>query len=123
MKPTDSELEILQVLWLQGPSTVRFVHNNLHKEQPRTYTTTLKTMQVVFDKGLLKRDASQRSHIYTANVSKEHIQTDIISKLKSTVFDGSTSQLVISAIGQDKPSKKELEVIRALIDKLDKEHD
>ena len=107
MKPTDSELEILQVLWLHGPSTVRFVHNSLVKEQPTTYTTTLKTMQVMFDKGLLERDASQRSHIYSAAVSKVNIQTDIISKLKSTVFDGSTSQLVISAIGQDKPSKKE----------------
>ena len=77
----------------------------------------------MFDKGLLTRDTSQRSHVYVPAVTKSNIQSDILNRLKHSVFDGSTSELIMKAIGQDQPNKEELEKIRELIDKLDKDHD
>ncbi len=118
LKPTDSELEILQILWAAGPSTVRLVHEQLSEKKNVFYTTTLKTMQVMTEKGLLERDTSSRSHIYSPKVNKEEIQTTLITKLKDTVFGGSASQLIISAIGNQKPSKEDLEHIKLLIEKL-----
>ena len=121
VKPTDSELQILTVLWEKGPSSVRDVHNILSEERDLYYTTTLKTMQVMVDKGLLTRDTTQRSHIYDAKIKKKDVEKNLIEKLAGAVFKGSASQLIISALGNSKPSKDELEEIKALIDQLDQE--
>lgn len=118
-KPTESELEILRILWDQGSSTVRTIHEQLSTIKDVFYTTTLKTMQVMHEKGLLKRDTSTRSHIYTAAVSSSVIQKNMIQKFKDTVFGGSTEQLILSALGTDKPSKKDLEMLKSIIDKLE----
>lgn len=119
VKPTDSELQILNLLWENGPSSVRDVHNLLSEERDLYYTTTLKTMQLMVDKGLLSRDTTQRSHIYDVNIKKKDVEKNLINKLANAVFKGSASQLIISALGHSKPSKDELEEIKALIDQLD----
>ena len=121
LKPTDAELEVLQVLWSKGPSSVRTVHEALSEHKSTFYTTTLKTMQVMLDKGLLDRDTSARSHIYSSNVSQGQVQRSIVSRIKDTVFGGSMSQLIISAIGQDRPTKEELDKIKSMIDKLEQD--
>ena len=122
-RPTDSELEILNILWEVGPSSVRVIHDKLTEKKDIFYTTTLKTMQVMYEKGLLERDTSSRSHIYSSLVSKDKVQKSIVSRIKETVFGGSTGQLVISAIGNGNPSKEELEIIKSLIDKLEEDND
>src|SRR5580698_6949947 len=94
IKPTDSELEILNILWEKGPSTVREVHEVLEKNKDAGYTTTLKLMQIMHDKGLLKRDASNKSHVYTADVSQEKTQGHLVKRMIDNVFNGSTTQLV-----------------------------
>ena len=118
-KPTEAELEILSVLWQKGPSTVRVVHKELAKRKDVFYTTTLKTMQVMTDKGLLNRDTSRRSHIYTAALKKRQAAKSMIERLTNNVFAGSTTQLVLSVLGNAKPSKKELEEIKELIYKIE----
>ncbi len=122
-KPTDSELEILNILWTVGPASVRVIHERLSETKNIFYTTTLKTMQIMLEKGLLDRDISTRSHIYAPKVSKTDIQKNIVGRLKDTVFGGSLGQLIISAIGQGKPSKEELETIKSLIDQIEKDND
>lgn len=117
-KPTDSELEILAFLWQNGPSSVRQVHEELSESKDVFYTTTLKTMQVMLDKGFLDRDTSSRSHIYRALISQSSVQQNLLQKLKQNVFGGSTEQLILSALGSDKPSEKDLELIQSLIDKM-----
>lgn len=118
LKPTESELEILQVLWQRGKATVREVHEELSTTKEAGYTTTLKLMQIMNEKGLVQRDDSSKTHIYEAIVSKEKTQQHIVGKLMNTLFDGSASQLVMRALGGSKPSKKELEEIQKLIDGL-----
>ena len=118
IKPTESELEILQVLWKKGLATVREVHEELAALKDAGYTTTLKLMQIMNEKGLVQRDDSSKTHIYEAIVSKEKTQQHIVGKLMNTLFDGSASQLVMRALGGSKPSKKELEEIQKLIDGL-----
>lgn len=118
LKPTESELEILQVLWQRGQATVREVHEELSSTKDAGYTTTLKLMQIMNEKGLVKRDDSSKTHIYEAIVSKEKTQQHLVGKLMNTLFDGSASQLVMRALGNSKPSKKEIEEIQKLIDGL-----
>ncbi|CAN5584857.1 BlaI/MecI/CopY family transcriptional regulator [soil metagenome] len=118
LKPTESELEILQVLWQRGKATVREVHEELSTIKDAGYTTTLKLMQIMNEKGLVQRDDSSKTHIYEAIVSKEKTQQHIVGKLMNTLFDGSASQLVMRALGGSKPSKKELEEIQNLLDGL-----
>lgn len=118
IKPTESELEILQVLWQKGKATVREVHQELSVIKDAGYTTTLKLMQIMNEKGLVKRDDSSKTHIYEAIVSKEKTQQHLVGKLMNTLFDGSASQLVMRALGSSKPSKKEIEEIQKLIDQL-----
>ncbi|MFY8000465.1 MAG: BlaI/MecI/CopY family transcriptional regulator [Candidatus Kapaibacteriota bacterium] len=118
-KPTDAELEILQVLWKSGSATVREVNEALNKQQGDDsigYTTTLKFMQIMADKGLLTRDESQRSHIYSASVRENDVQSAFVSKMLNSVFRGSAMQLVVQALGTSKPSNAELQQIRALLD-------
>lgn len=118
LKPTESELEILQVLWQRGKATVREVHEELSTTKDAGYTTTLKLMQIMNEKGLVKRDDSSKTHIYEALVSKEKTQQHIVGKLMNTLFDGSASQLMMRALGSNKPSKKEIEEIQKMIDQL-----
>jgi BlaI family transcriptional regulator, penicillinase repressor len=120
LKPTDSELEILQVLWERGDATVREVHEELVQVKDCGYTTTLKLMQIMFEKGLVLRDDSNRTHIYQANVSREKTQKQLMDKMVDTLFSGSHSQLVMQALGAHTPSRKELEEIQQLLDSYKK---
>jgi BlaI family penicillinase repressor len=117
-KPTDSELEILNILWLKGPSTVREVHEELEKNKEAGYTTTLKLMQIMHDKKLLKRNETARSHIYTANVSQEKTQGQLLKRMIDNVFNGSASQLVMQALGNHKTDSKELDEIRKYLEAI-----
>ncbi|MCB0662721.1 MAG: BlaI/MecI/CopY family transcriptional regulator [Saprospiraceae bacterium] len=119
IRPTDSELEILQVLWENGPQSVRFVNELLNEEREVGYTTTLKIMQIMFEKGLVDRDDSSRTHIYRAKVKEEEIQKDLLDKFVDTAFRGSAAQLVMSALGNGKASREELDEIKMLIEKLE----
>ncbi len=118
IKPTTSELEILQVLWQKGLATVRDVHEELAKTKDAGYTTTLKLMQIMNEKGLVKRDASMRTHVYQSAVNKENTQKHLLGKMIDSLFGGSSTQLVIQALGEHKVSVEELEKIQQLIDKL-----
>lgn len=120
-KPTEAELEILQVLWEHGACTVRDVHEVLHRRDGTGYTTALKMLQIMHDKGLVARDESQRAHVYHAAVSKERTQKKFLSDMLQRVFDGSPSRLVLQALGDHKASREELREIRALLNRLDKE--
>ncbi len=120
IKPTDSELEILNILWEKGQATVRDVHEELEKSKDAGYTTTLKLMQIMHDKGLLKRDTASKSHVYTANVSQEKTQGQLVKRMIDNVFNGSASQLVMQALGNHKPNGKELEEIRKYLDEMSK---
>ena len=119
IKPTESELEILNVLWERGPSAVRTVHEQLGKDAG--YTTTLKLMQIMFEKGLLRRDASAKVHIYEAAVSKEQTQGQIVQRMIDTVFNGSAMSLVMQALGNHKASEEEMALIRELLNSAEKE--
>ncbi len=122
-KPSDSELEIMQVLWEKGPLTVRAINDNLNKERRVGYTTTLKIMQIMTEKGILTRDTSQRSHIYTPVVNPEEVQSTILDHVIKTVFRGNTSNLVLNALGNHSASPGEMEEIKALIEKMEyKQH-
>lgn len=118
IKPTESELEILQVLWAEGKATVRKVHETLQDVKDAGYTTTLKLMQIMHEKGLVGRDDSGKTHIYYALVSKEKTQQHLLGKMMQTLFDGSPAQLVMQALGGQKPSPEEIEKIEALLKQL-----
>jgi len=120
-KPTESELEILQVLWDRGTASVRDVHEELLKTKEAGYTTTLKLMQIMHEKGLVKRDDSIKTHIYQAAVSKEKTQKHLLGKMIDTLFGGSPTQLVMQALGNHKASEMELEEIQKLLDNLKKQ--
>lgn len=121
LKPTESELEILQILWQNGIATVREVHEALASIKDVGYTTTLKLMQIMNEKGLVKRDASMRTHIYQAAVNKEKTQHHLLNKVIHNLFGGSSTQLVIQALGQHKTSPEELQQIQTLLDELKKQ--
>ena len=118
IKPTESELEILQVLWEKNKATVRAVHEVLSEHKDSGYTTTLKLMQIMFEKGLVKRDDSNKTHIYQANVSKESTQKQLVGKMVNALFGGSATELVMQALGNNKHSSAELEEIQKLLDNL-----
>jgi BlaI family penicillinase repressor len=118
MKPTESELEILRVLWERGEATVRDVHEELSKTKDAGYTTTLKLMQIMHEKGMVKRDESNKTHKYAPLISREKTQKQFVGKMIDTLFQGSSSQLVMQALGNHKASKVELDEIQKLIDNL-----
>ena len=118
IKPTESELEILQVLWQKGLATVREVHEELSKIKEAGYTTTLKLMQIMHEKGLVKRDDSMRTHVYQAAVNKEKTQKHLVNKMIDSLFGGSTTQLVIQALGEHKATEEELDKIQEIINSL-----
>lgn len=122
-KPTESELEILQILWSEGASTVRFVHEQLSKKRKTGYTTTLKTMQIMAEKQLVMRDVSSRTHIYSANITESDTQKKVVSNIVDKVFRGSAMKLVMQALGNKKTSSKELQEIRNYLDELENEQD
>lgn len=122
IKPTESELAILQILWTKGEATVREVHEGLATTKDVGYTTTLKLMQIMNEKGIVKRDDSMRTHIYQAAVNKEKTQKHLLNKMIDSLFGGSSTQLVIQALGDDnqKTSQEEIDKIQALLDQLKK---
>ncbi|GAB4035344.1 BlaI/MecI/CopY family transcriptional regulator [Spirosoma gilvum] len=118
MKPTDAELEILHVLWANGPSTVRQVYDILGQNREIGYTTALKLMQIMYEKGLLSREEDSRSHTYTAAVTEEDTQRSLVDRFVETAFRGSASKLVMQVLGQHKASREELDEIKALLDQM-----
>ena len=120
-KPTESELEILQVLWNEKAATVRTVHEELLKTKDAGYTTTLKLMQIMFEKGLVTRDDSSKTHIYQPAVTREKTQQQFLNKMINTLFAGSSSDLVMQALGGHDASGEELEKIQQLINQLKKD--
>jgi predicted transcriptional regulator len=118
IKPTESELEILQVLWDKGQATVREVHEELAAIKDSGYTTTLKLMQIMFEKGIVKRDDSSKTHIYTANITRESTQKQLVGKMVDSLFGGSSTQLAMQALGTSNPSKDELDELQKMLDQL-----
>ena len=118
-KPTEAELEILQILWDSGPTTVRFVNDKLNLKKEVGYTTTLKIMQIMTEKNLLARDEENKSHIYSAVYKKDETQKVLLDKFLESAFGGSASKLVLQALGNRKTSKKEIEEIRKFLDKIE----
>ena len=117
--PTDAELDILRVLWDRGPATVREVFETLNPTRDVGYTTVLKLMQIMAEKGLVERDESQRSHVYRAAAPAEKTQKQLVSDLLDRAFAGSTEQLVLQALSSKKASREEIEQIRKLLDQLE----
>jgi len=115
-RPTDAELAILRVLWESGPSTVRQVHNALSESRETGYTTTLKLMQIMTEKGLVTRDESIRTHVYAARVSRDITQRQLVSDLMDRAFGGSAAALVLQALSAHPTSNEELAEITKLIE-------
>ncbi len=115
MKPTDAELEVLHVLWTNGPQTVRQVNDELNRQREVGYTTTLKIMQIMQEKGLLTRTEEGKSHIYTAALGEQEAQQTLVDRFLETAFRGSASQLVMQVLGRHKTSADELDEIKKLL--------
>jgi BlaI family transcriptional regulator, penicillinase repressor len=118
-RPTDGELEILRVLWQRGPSTVREVHDALNDARPTGYTTVLKLMQIMTEKGLVRRNEEQRAHVYEARAPREETQAQLLGDLLERAFDGSATKLVMQVLSSRRASAEELEQIRAVLDELE----
>ncbi|KQM69367.1 transcriptional regulator [Pedobacter sp. Leaf216] len=118
-EPTKAELEILQVLWEFGPSTVRFVNDKLNIQKEVNYTSTLKQMQILTEKGILKRDESQMKHIYIPVEAEEKTKVQLLDRFVNTLYKGSASQLMMQLLGNEKTSKQEIEEIKRLLDSMD----
>ena len=121
VKPTESELEILAILWKLKKASVRQIHDKLSATKDTGYTTTLKLMQIMNTKGLVKRDEQNRSHIYTPAFTEKDTQKSLVKGFLSTAFGGSAKNLVMQALGQGQPSQEEIKEIRAFLDQLEKE--
>ncbi len=117
IKPTESELEILQILWQKKQCTVRDVHETLARKDAG-YTTTLKLMQIMHEKGLVERDTTSKTHIYKALLNQEKTQQQLVNKMIDNVFNGSAARLVMQALGNQSASKEEIELIKEYLDKL-----
>ena len=117
MKPTESEFEILQVLWKKQPCTVREVHESLTRKDIG-YTTTLKLMQIMLEKKLVTRDTSTKSHLYSTAINKETMEHQYLNRMIETIYNGNTSRLIMHALGNHKASKEEIEVIKQYLDNL-----
>ncbi|MFD0939350.1 BlaI/MecI/CopY family transcriptional regulator [Pedobacter boryungensis] len=118
IKPTEGELEILQVLWQKGNCTVREVHEDLNKKDAG-YTTTLKLMQIMHEKGLVDRDTSAKTHIYRALINQEKTQQQLVNKMIDNVFNGSAARLVMQALGNKTASQEEIDLIKEYLEKLE----
>jgi predicted transcriptional regulator len=120
-RPTEAELEIFAVLWKNGPSTVRAVNEELAERKNVGYTTTLKIMQIMTEKGLLERSLDGRMHIYTPLLKEEEVQNKLVNRLLATAFRGSAHTLILQALGNHKASEEELSEIKDLIRKLEED--
>jgi BlaI family transcriptional regulator, penicillinase repressor len=120
-RPTDTELAILRVLWRIGPATVRAVHTDLARDDATGYTTVLKMLQIMTEKGLVTRDESERSHVYHPAVSEQSVQRRLVGHLLERAFGGSAQKLVLQALAGKKSSPKELAEIRKLLDQMEKD--
>ena len=120
MTPTDAELEILQLLWSSGPSSVRAINDELNKRREVGYTATLKIMQIMNDKGLVKRDTNNRSHVYEPIIMEGNTKSTLLNTFMHNTFNGSLKDMVIHALGDGTSSKEELEEIKQLIDSMQK---
>lgn len=118
--PTNSELEILTVLWMVGMATARQVHDELVKTKSTGYTTTLKIIQNMFEKKMLTREPKGQTHIYSPVLKQTEVQQQMLGGFVNKVFMGSSKNLILQALGNDKPSKDELDEIRAMLDQLEK---
>jgi BlaI family transcriptional regulator, penicillinase repressor len=118
-RPTDAELAILRVIWRLGPATVREIHSELAGSQTVIYTTVLKLLQIMTEKGLVARDVAQRAHVYRALLSEQKAQRMLVSDLLDRAFGGSTSRLVTQALSSKKASREELDEIRDLLDSIE----
>ncbi len=119
-RPTRTELNILRILWARGQGTVRDVHEALNEVESSGYTTALKMLQIMHQKGLVRRDDSSRAHIYSTVMNKQDTQTDFLVDLRNRLFDGSTSQLVLQALGNvPEADQEQLDKIRALIEEME----
>lgn len=121
LKPTDSELEILQVIWNSGPSSVRQVNDELNKRRRTGYTTTLKIMQIMHEKGFLAREEKGRMHVYTAAVREDETRKLLLDRFVETAFGGSAMQLVMQALGRHRSTSEELEELKNLIRKMEED--
>jgi BlaI family transcriptional regulator, penicillinase repressor len=119
-EPTRAELEILQVLWEFGPNTVRFVNDALNKQREVNYTSTLKQMQIMADKGILTRDESQMKHIYAPKQAEIKTKDQLLDRFVNTLYKGSASNLVMQLLGNHQTSKEELAEIKKLLDELER---
>ena len=118
-RPTQAELSILGVLWQQGPSTVRDVHEVVNRVRPTGYTTVLKLMQIMTDKGLVRRDESERTHVYEAALGRSHVQRQLLADLVDRAFEGSAATLVLQALSTKRTSAEEIARIRQMLDELE----
>jgi BlaI family transcriptional regulator, penicillinase repressor len=118
-KPTEAELEILSLLWELKEASVRQIHERLSESKETGYTTTLKIMQIMHAKGMVERDEKNRTHIYCPITKQGDTQKSLVKNLMSTAFGGSAKSLVMQALGQEKPSKEEIDEIRAFLDQLE----
>jgi len=119
-RPTDAELEILTVIWSRGPSTVREVHEAIVGRRPTQYTTVLKTLQIMAEKGLVRRDEKQRAHIYEASRPREWTQRQLAGDLLQRAFNGSAKSLMLGALAARRTSRQELAELRTLLDTYEK---
>ncbi|HUF16785.1 MAG TPA: BlaI/MecI/CopY family transcriptional regulator [Thermoanaerobaculia bacterium] len=119
LRPTDSELAILNVLWKRGSSTVREVHQDLRPVSPIGYTTVLKLMQIMTEKGLVVRDESERAHVYTARLTEQKTQRQLVNDLLDRAFGGSATRLVMQALAGKRASASDLAEIRQLLDEME----
>ena len=114
-EPTKAELEILQVLWEFGPSTVRFINDQLNVQREVNYTSTLKQMQIMAEKGILKRDESQMKHIYIPVEAESKTKDQLLDRFVNTLYRGSASQLMMQLLGNEKTSKEDIEAIKKML--------
>ena len=120
-RPTDAELEILNVLWQRGASTVRDVHQAITRTRPAMgYTTVLKLMQIMAEKNLVRRDESQRAHVYEAQLAREQTQQQLLGELIERAFEGSATKLVMQALSARQTSAEELSSIRVMLDEFER---
>src|SRR6478672_2641511 len=119
-KPTASELEILRVLWSRGPSTVREVHEALSEKRSLGYTTVLKLLQIMTAKGTVRRNETQRAHVYEAGLPAEQTKRQLAGDMLQRVFEGSTSQLIMHTLADKKASREEIEELRVLLDEYER---
>jgi BlaI family penicillinase repressor len=120
-RPTDAELQILRVLWEQGPSTVRDVHSILERSRALGYTTVLKLMQIMAEKGLVARDETARAHVYRARVAQEETQRQLAGHLLKWAFGGSATKLMMQALASQKASPEEIGKMREMLEQFEKQ--